>query len=382
MIFFHHNKVFIDEFGNYCYSSSIGLWLNELSKHFDISLLCYKSKIKHAYQDMVLDKNIKLINLGYSRPYLDFFKKRIFLKNILNKLKNKFDYLLIRGHTPLQIFVWMNLKVKKDKIFYLVRSLNQKRRISLFKPEKIIGFFSNKVREYQFVKIIKSTNKIITNSPKISRDLSKLIQRKVDFAYSSIISNNDFEGFNSKKRNEILNFIFVGRVSEMKGVFDLLNALLMYKRESKQNFKLTLVGTCENTTKSKINDFILKNKLKNNIILNGRVDSREELYRLYRSSDLFILPSKTEGMPRVLWEAAINSCPIIATNVGGISSVFENKKDIFLVNPNDPYAIYLAISKFEKNTDLFERLAKNAFYLAEKNTLEKNVFKLTELIRQ
>ena len=79
IIFFHHNKVFIDEFGCCWYSSSIGLWLNELSKYFEISLLSNKSKIKYRFQDLPLNKNIKLIDLGYSRPYIDFFKKEFFI---------------------------------------------------------------------------------------------------------------------------------------------------------------------------------------------------------------------------------------------------------------------------------------------------------------
>ena len=83
-------------------------------------------------------------------PILIFLKKN-FLFSILNKLKYKFDYLLIRGHTPLQIFVWMNLKVRKDKIFYLVRSIKQGREISLLKPISIVGFFQIKLENIALI---------------------------------------------------------------------------------------------------------------------------------------------------------------------------------------------------------------------------------------
>ena len=178
LIFFHHSKLFVDEFGKYWISSSIGIWLNELSKYFDISLLLFTTEKKRGDQDIIINDNINLINLKNYNSYTDFFKKRRNLYKILKEQSYNYDYLLIRGHTPLQIFVWFNLEVKRDKIFYLVRSIEQNRVFNFSNPSSILGYITNKLREYRFNRIVKSNQKIITNSKSISKELSKLYNKK------------------------------------------------------------------------------------------------------------------------------------------------------------------------------------------------------------
>ncbi|MCZ6697230.1 MAG: glycosyltransferase [Acidobacteria bacterium] len=59
--------------------------------------------------------------------------------------------------------------------------------------------------------------------------------------------------------------------------------------------------------------------------------------------DLFVLPSRNEGMGRALVEAMATGCPVAASAVGGVPEVIEEGQCGLLIPPRDPRAISLAI---------------------------------------
>jgi glycosyltransferase involved in cell wall biosynthesis len=70
-------------------------------------------------------------------------------------------------------------------------------------------------------------------------------------------------------------------------------------------------------------------KIRNDLGLAGRVHFTgflNDAPRYLPAFDLFVLPSRKEGLPYTLLEAKLHGIPIIATDVGGISSIIENKK--------------------------------------------------------
>ena len=77
-------------------------------------------------------------------------------------------------------------------------------------------------------------------------------------------------------------------------------------------------------------------------------DSRAYL----QAFDIFVLPSKKEGLPYALLESGAAGLPCIASNVGGIPEIIENRKNGLLIDPNDHQSIVCALEKLLASPEL------------------------------
>ena len=73
------------------------------------------------------------------------------------------------------------------------------------------------------------------------------------------------------------------------------------------------------------------------------MDHVDEIERLYRTADVFILPSKSEGMPNVVLEAMASGLPCVATRVSGIRDLIEEGKTGFTFAVDDVQGFHHAL---------------------------------------
>ena len=83
----------------------------------------------------------------------------------------------------------------------------------------------------------------------------------------------------------------------------------------------------------------------------------EQVPALYHQFDGFVLPSHTEGLPRVLLEAQATGTPVIATAVGGVPDVIEDGDTGLLTPPKNPAALATTIEELVDDESLQHRLA-------------------------
>jgi glycosyltransferase involved in cell wall biosynthesis len=82
--------------------------------------------------------------------------------------------------------------------------------------------------------------------------------------------------------------------------------------------------------------------------------------------DLFVHPSYIDNSPNSVCEAQLIGVPVLACNVGGISSLVQHLKNGILVPSNDPYTMASYIMELFNNKELMMNISKNAREIAKK----------------
>jgi glycosyltransferase involved in cell wall biosynthesis len=95
-----------------------------------------------------------------------------------------------------------------------------------------------------------------------------------------------------------------------------------------------------------------------NVIFEGFKENIADYYALF---DIFIYPSKEEGLGSAILEAFNFKCPVIAANVGGIPDILGDDAYGLLINPNSEYELTHAIMKLYDEKSLREHYAQAGF---------------------
>jgi glycosyltransferase involved in cell wall biosynthesis len=150
--------------------------------------------------------------------------------------------------------------------------------------------------------------------------------------------------------------LFVGFIRPEKGVEVLIDAFDLLRK--KRALKLTLAGGVdrESGATESLKRRLAASPYREDIALTGAVDFGEPVFDLYRTHDVFVLPSLSEGTPRTLVEARALGCPVVASRVGGIPTSVADGQDGLLVPPRDPQALAEAIARVLDDLALRGRL--------------------------
>ena len=153
-----------------------------------------------------------------------------------------------------------------------------------------------------------------------------------------------------------ITLLYLGWVKNYKGIYDLLNAINKIKDRAPL-LKVEICGHGDDYEKAVL--FTKEQDLDQMISFHGWVDLEKKM-TMFKLSDIYILPSHFEGFPNALLEAMSAGLPIIATDVGAVSSVVENNVNGLLINPKSPDEIGKAILTLYNDELLRETFAKKA----------------------
>ena len=78
---------------------------------------------------------------------------------------------------------------------------------------------------------------------------------------------------------------------------------------------------------------------------------------MWKAAHIAVLPSRREGLPKSLLEAAACGRPIVATDVPGCREIARQDVNAFLVPPDDPVALADAIGRLAQDRALRLRFA-------------------------
>jgi glycosyltransferase involved in cell wall biosynthesis len=176
----------------------------------------------------------------------------------------------------------------------------------------------------------------------------------------------------------ILRLIYVGFLRHEKGLEYLINSVPAVDRAVGKKTVLDIVGNGE--IEAELRDLVTSLDLQDRVNFLGYIPMGDRLSALYQQADIFVLPSVSEGTPRVLLEAMANGLPVIATRVGGIPFTIEDGGNGLLIEPKDSEAIVAAVARIAIDQALRARITEGGYQTARQNTLEQHVRQVFEII--
>lgn len=180
---------------------------------------------------------------------------------------------------------------------------------------------------------------------------------------SANISKEFFKGPRLAEEFDIrcIRLIHISTISNFaKGHKEILLALRKLKDQG-LNFNMKFVGggtLIEHFMKMR-DEFGLHNEVQ----FTGNISSQFEIIEALNQSDIFVFPSLTEGLPRVIIEAMASGLPCIATDVGGISELIPVE---CLIQPKSIKELEDKICSFSQKPDFLARLSAENFNKAVK----------------
>jgi glycosyltransferase involved in cell wall biosynthesis len=166
--------------------------------------------------------------------------------------------------------------------------------------------------------------------------------------------------------------LYVGYIRHEKGV-DLLVEAFDRVFDAIPDAELEIVGALDGGSRSMSASFetaLAALGRKGIIRFLGHRNFGPELFQCFADADVLVVPSRTEGTPRVLVEARAFGCPVIGTAVGGIPTSIADGIDGLLVPPEDSRSLADAILRVAHDRGLRERLVTGGIERARRTTVE------------
>ena len=362
---------------------TLGRILNLLSSHYDKIYWCTsvisQSASSHE-QNCLLAKNIEIIETPYYASSMDSLGKAQKLKAAYEIAVSQGDDIFIRGMLPgIRAFYRACEKHGKRPLHWIVSNpvalLLSHRRGSWFKT--ILGLAYSKYWEYAAKRgSCRTRGAMICNGREL---VDRMNGCRCYEVVSSTLSEDNFYLRDDTCLDEIVNITAVCFVRPEKGLQYLIEALSQLK--TNRNIHLNCIGTTGRYAdyEQKLHEIIKSCHLEDVVSFPGYFD-QSEIFNQLKKSDIFVLPSLSEGTPRVIVESRACGVPTIATRVGGIPSSIEHEKDGLLVPVGDSQAIAECIDRIIENQEFRKQLIHDGYEKVRKFTVELFVEKVLDIL--
>ena len=172
--------------------------------------------------------------------------------------------------------------------------------------------------------------------------------------------------------------LFVGRLEPLKRVEDAIVAVNLLKIHG-IDVTLSVVG--DGKLRGQLEKLVIDQKLTDRVFFKGYISDAEKLKNEYLNADILVLPSLSEGSPKVVAEAmAHGTLPIAVAGTGSNNFIIRDGKNGFLTPGKSPEAIAETIQVLRGSRELCQKIISNAYQYAEEHTLDREVDKLWEFV--
>ncbi|MDR1877567.1 MAG: glycosyltransferase [Flavobacteriaceae bacterium] len=245
--------------------------------------------------------------------------------------KKDYDIELIANHELLQEVLNSPVKTSKKVVWihndlFSISKYTHDKLKAFFKADKIWVISEKIKKEFERLAATKEEREKLIRiyNPIDSDEIVKNSEEKINF---------DFPGVKEKT------FVAVGTIFPQKG-FDRL--IKMHKRLLTEGEKHKIIIVGDGYDVKNIENLIKTLKVEDTVKMAG---FQKNPYPFFKNADFFILSSRYEGYPTVLFEALTLKKPIVATDVSGVREILRDGK-LGLIVENSEEGIYEGMKEF------------------------------------
>ncbi|MFV0306043.1 MAG: glycosyltransferase [Moheibacter sp.] len=239
------------------------------------------------------------------------------------------------------------------------------------------GYTEQKIKSlFQFDKILVISEKIQNSFLELAEndiEKNKIIRIYNPLDTNEIILKSAIQQDKYNFDTQLPVFVMIGTIIPVKGYDRLLR---VHKKliEEELIHKLLIIG--DGPDFNKIQKYIKELGVGDTVEMIGYV---ENPYPYLNGADYFVLSSRVEGFPTVLYEAIVLEKPIIATDVSGAKEMLGNGK-LGLIVENSEEGIYKGMREFLEKPLVAEQFKYKIRNFAQPFSLESSVKKIEDIL--
>ncbi len=319
-------------------------YISELKKTCDVFTMAKDTNQKFA--DFNIDFQKKIVS----------FKHFSIIKSIRKVLQEQqFDV------------IFLNTSLAAILVRLAVKSMKNKPKVINIVHGYLFGEKSGFVKRKAFLAIEKWVRKVTSNIV-VMNDEDYDIATKHKLCTGKVFKINGMginERFKSRAKSNTgvedeLVFSFIGELSDRKNQMFLIKFIKELEKYD-INAKLNLIG--DGGYKTKLEDYVKKQKLENKVNMIGYVNDIESYVN---SSNYYICASKIEGLPFNILEAMFAGSVVFSSDIKGAVDLIEDLENGVLFKLNDMNDLINKFRLVKNNLELQEKIRKNATETAKK----------------
>jgi glycosyltransferase involved in cell wall biosynthesis len=323
----------------------------------------YKVEVAAAstgFKEKIENEGFKVYKLSFNRNPLSLLNLKAFFK-ILN-LMNREKYFMLHTHTPVASFLGRiaGRIAGIPNIIYTVHGFhfhehgNKFKNFIYYRLERFAGRFTDVL--------------ITINSDDYSFAVRKkmILNGRIEYIKGIGVDTNKFqlERVSPQKNNDLRcefniddgDFVIVSiaELIKRKNISDAIEAFSILAAKY-ENVKLLIVG--DGILMKTLKELVEKKHLSDRVIFTGR---RQDISEILSISNIFVLSSLQEGLPKSIMEAMSMKKPVIAYDIRGVRDLVVNFENGFLVPFRDIKAFADKCSYLIENPDMLLTMGENS----------------------
>jgi glycosyltransferase involved in cell wall biosynthesis len=330
-------------------------------KNYDVSVLHGGSGLLNK---KIGEREIKTIEISHMKRDISFINDFFSIISIIKAIwREKPD--VLHSHSPkaggLCGFVGRLMRV--PKIVYTVHGWTYHEERSAIQ-KTLIYFFSwlTSILSHQVIVVSKNDLSAIKKMPFCTKKTTYIKNTITEPIFLPKEQSINF--LENSLGIDLNNKFIIGTIAELhqnKGLGYAIEAISKIASNNKE-FIYLIIG--EGEKRKELTNKIQELGLQKQVFLVGFIENASKYLKAF---DLFILPSIKEGLPYVILEASFAKMPIIATNVGGISDIIENKKSGLIIQSKDTKALIEAIDLIMNDKRLAQIMSEKGYMNVKEN---------------